>query len=388
MATLLGAALVARLPFSINALATVLFLREQTGAFAVAGAVAGAMALGAGCGAPVMGRLVDRRGSRVLLVLALGNATGVLSLLVLGSNDAPAPALMTTAFVAGFSYPPSPSVLRARFPELLREKPELVASAYALDSVLLELSFVCGPLLVALVVAAIGSGAALVLSAASVLTGVTVFVTALPPDEQPILSEDAHSFLGVLRAPGISTLVLTMIPVGFALGSVQVSLPAFSHDELHPELAGVLVATWSISAACGGFIYGLRHTRSDLPVIHHRLTLAFPVALALPLLAPSIPLMALLLLPAGSLIAPIIATRNQLASEAAPPGTKTEALTWPLTALVVGLSLGSALGGVLIDHADWHAAMLAGLVGAAAAGVIATTGRTSLRAAVATARSS
>jgi predicted MFS family arabinose efflux permease len=213
-------------------------------------------------------------------------------------------------------------------------------------------------------------------------------VAALPPDEHLILQENAHSFLGVLRAPGISTLVLTMIPVGFALGSVQVSLPAFSHDESHPELAGVLVAAWSLSAACGGFIYGLRRSRSALSVVHHRLTLLFPAALALPLLAPSIPLMALLLMPAGSLIAPIIATRNQLASEAAPPGTKTEALTWPLTALVAGLSAGSALGGVLIDNADWHAAMLAGLVGAALAGVIATTKRTSLRAAVATARSS
>jgi predicted MFS family arabinose efflux permease len=179
-----------------------------------------------------------------------------------------------------------------------------------------------------------------------------------------------------------------MIPVGFALGSVQVSLPAFSHDELHPELAGVLVATWSVSAACGGFIFGLRQSRSALPVVHHRLTLLFPLALSLPILAPSIPLMALLLMPAGSLIAPIIATRNQLASEAAPPGTKTEALTWPLTALVVGLSSGTALGGVLIDAADWHVAMLAGLVGAVAAAVIATTKRTTLRAAVATARSS
>jgi predicted MFS family arabinose efflux permease len=388
MSTLLGAAMVARLPFSINALAIVLFLREQTGAFSIAGAVAGAMALGAGCGAPIMGRLVDRRGSRVLLLLAAGNATGVLSLLALGSNGAPTPLLMATAFLAGFSYPPSPSVLRARFPELLRDKPDLVTSAYALDSVLLELSFVCGPLLVAAVVAAIGPGAALVLSAASVLIGVTVFVTALPPDEHPVHRQDAGSLLGVLRAPGISTLVLTMIPVGFALGSVQVSLPAFSHDEMHPELAGVLVATWSVSAACGGFIFGLRQSRAELPVVHHRLTLLFPLALSLPLLAPSIPVMALLLMPAGSLIAPIIATRNQLASEAAPPGTKTEALTWPLTALVAGLSAGSALGGVLIDAADWHLALLAGLVGAAAAAVIATTKRTTLRSAVATARSS
>src|SRR5687767_3479967 len=87
MATLLGAALVARLPFGINGLAIVLFLRDQTGSFSVAGAVAGALALGAGVGAPFMGRFVDRRGPRVLLPLAAGNATGILSVLVLGSSD-------------------------------------------------------------------------------------------------------------------------------------------------------------------------------------------------------------------------------------------------------------------------------------------------------------
>lgn len=388
MATLLGAALVARLPFGINGLAIVLFLRDQTGSFSVAGAVAGALALGAGVGAPFMGRFVDRRGPRVLLPLAAGNATGILSVLVLGSNDAPAAALIATALLTGFLYPPSPSVLRARFPDLLSETPELVAPAYALDSVLLELSFVCGPLLVAAVVVAIGPGAALVLSAAAVLTGVTVFVSALPSEGRRVAHEELGGLLGVLRTPGISTLVLTMFPVGFALGSLEVSVPAFSHEESRPELAGVLLAIWAIGSAAGGFAYGARPRRSPLTVVHHRLTLLLPLAFVAPLLAPSIPIMALMLLPAGVLIAPIIATRNELASEAAPPGTKTEALTWPLTALVAGLASGAAVGGTLIDSYGWRAAVLAAVIGATVGGLVATARRGTLRAAVATAQSS
>ena len=57
---LLLAALVARLPIGINGLAVVLFLREETGSFSIAGAVAGGLALGVGVGAPLLGRLVDR----------------------------------------------------------------------------------------------------------------------------------------------------------------------------------------------------------------------------------------------------------------------------------------------------------------------------------------
>jgi predicted MFS family arabinose efflux permease len=266
---------------------------------------------------------------------------------------------------------------------LLREKPELVQSAYALDSVLLELAFVGGPLLVAVIMTAIGPGAALVLSAGAVLTGVTIFVSALPPDRDIEVHEDVRGLLGVLRTPGIATLVLTMFPVGFALGSLEVSVPAFSHDESRPELAGVLLAVWSISSAAGGLVYGVRPWRSPLAVIHHRLTLLLPLAFVPPLFASSIPVMALMLVPAGVLIAPIIATRNELASEAAPPGTKTEALTWPLTALVAGLSSGAALGGVLIDSSGWHAAVGAAVIGAGMAGAIATARRDSLRAALA-----
>jgi predicted MFS family arabinose efflux permease len=387
IAVLLGAAQIARLPFGINGLAIVLFLREQTGSFAVAGAVAGALTLGVGVGAPLMARFVDRRGSRVLMLLAGGNAAGLLALLVLGSSDAPAPLLMATAASTGFLYPPSPSVLRARFPDLLADRPELVQSAYALDSVLLELSFVAGPLLVAAIVTAFGPGPALVVSAAAVLSGVAIFVSALPTDRHEGLHENAPGLLGVLRAPGITTLVLTMFPVGLAFGALEVSVPAFSVDHSHPELAGVLLAVWAIASAIGGFVYGVRPRRAPLADVHYRLTLLLPLAFLPPLLAPSIPVMAVMLVPAGVLIAPIIASRNELASVAAPPGTKTEALTWPLTALVAGLSSGAALGGVLIDGSGWQAAVMAAVISAGAGALIATARRATLRAALASVQS-
>ena len=179
-----------------------------------------------------------------------------------------------------------------------------------------------------------------------------------------------------------------MFPVGFAFGAIEVSLPAFSHDESHPELAGVLLAIWAIASAAGGFVYGVRPRRSPLRPLSTSGSRCFCRSRSFRRsFAPSIPMMALLLMPAGVLIAPIIATRNELASAAAPPGTKTEALTWPLTALVAGLSSGAAVGGVLIDGSGWHAAALAAVLAAAAGGLIATARRTTLRAAVATAQS-
>ena len=60
VARLFGASLLARLPMGINGLAIVLLLRAETGSFGVAGATAGALALGSGLGAPAAGRLIER----------------------------------------------------------------------------------------------------------------------------------------------------------------------------------------------------------------------------------------------------------------------------------------------------------------------------------------
>jgi MFS family permease len=383
MAALLTAALVARMPIGINGLAIVLFLRAETGSFSVAGAVAGGLALGTGLGAPLMGRLVDRQGTRVLLPLAIGNAAGLLALVALGRSGASAAPLVLAAVATGALFPPNPSVLRARFPALLRDAPGLISSAYALDSVMLELMFVLAPLMTAVLIALFDPAAALLVSAGVVVAGTMLFTAALPADCEPARERARGGLLGPLRTPGIQTLVITMVPVGFAIGALEVSLPAFSTEHGAPELAGVLLAVWSIGSAAGGLVYGARPWRAPLAAMHLRLTLLLPLAFVPVLASTSVSLMALLLLPAGVLIAPIIATRNELASAAAPSGTETEALTWPLTALLSGLSLGAAVAGVLIDAYDWHAAVLAAIAGAAVGALIAASRRRTLLAATA-----
>lgn len=379
MAVLLLSALVGRLPIAINGLAIILYLRETTGSFAVAGAVAGGLALGTGAGAPFIGRLVDRQGTRVLVPLALGNAASLLVLIALGSADTSPPLLIAVAVVTGTLFPPLGSVVRARFGELLRAAPHLVPPAYALDSVLLELGFVLGPLLTAVLVALFDPQAALLFSAVTVVVGSVVFSAAVPPAEEH--GHPGGGVLGPLREPGIRTLVITMFPVGVAIGALEVALPAFSIEEGAPEMAGVLLAIWSVGSAAGGFVYGLRPRRTPLAALHLRLTLLLPLALVPVLASTSVALMALLLLPAGMLIAPIIATRNELATAAAPPGTATEALTWPLTALLSGLAAGAAIGGGLIDAHDWRAAVVAAVIGAAVGSVIAGSRRRTLTAA-------
>jgi MFS family permease len=203
VAALIAATLLARFPIGINALAIVLYLRAERGSFAVAGAVAGALAAGSGIGAPVQGRLVDAFGQRrVLVPLGIVHAASLGALVASTEAGAPIAVLLVCGFVAGFAIPPTSSVLRSMWPDLLRERPQLLQPAYALDSVLIETIFIAGPLVTALIASAFSPQAALVISAISVIAG-TVAFTALPPSRafHPERERRTAGVLGRSRRP-------------------------------------------------------------------------------------------------------------------------------------------------------------------------------------------
>jgi predicted MFS family arabinose efflux permease len=366
VAVLITATLMGRLPFAINALAVLLFVRDITGSFAGAGVVSGALALGSAFGAPLQGRLVDRRGVGMLMTLASVHAASLLAIWSLGVAGAGTVVLAALALIAGVAFPPTGSVLRSRWPALLGERPELITSAYAFDSVMIETAFVAGPLLTALGVAVFGPEAMLAVSAGLMLGGTALFVAALPHAEVTPRGDATRGLWGALSSPGIRTVALASFPVGFCFGTIEVGLPAFSDAHDSDELAGVLLAVWSAGSLVGGFLYGARPPRARLIDVHTRLAVLLPLA-CLPLIAAGPPLsMAILVALAGAPVAPLIASRNELVSTIAPRGAQTEAFTWPLTALVGGLSVGVATAGVLVDASGWETAML---VGALTAGI-------------------
>jgi MFS family permease len=374
---LFAASLLARLPMGINGLAIVLLLRAETGSFGVAGATAGAMALGSALGAPVTARIIDALGPRTLLALAGVNAVGLLTVVALARSGAPTAALVAAALVGGAAFPPASSVLRAHYPVLFADRPALMQGAFALDSVLTECIFTAGPLLTAGLIVLFEPAAALLVSAAAVLGGTAALVAALPPaPPAPVAAaaDASRSRLGALAAPGIRTLVASMLPVGFAFGALEVALPAFADAEGRPELAGVFVALWSLGSVAGGLTYGARPRRRTLAGTHLLVALGLPLSFLPLALATSPAMMVLLVLPAGLLMAPLIATRNELAGLVAPEGSRTEAYTWPLTALVGGIALGAATAGALADATSWQAAVLAASA-AAALGAAVSAGR-------------
>jgi MFS family permease len=381
VATLIAATLIARFPIGINALALILYLREETGSFAIAGVVAGGLAAGAGIGAPVQGRLVDGFGARrVLVPLGVIHAAALGSVVGLSELGAPAGILTACSFLAGFAIPPTSSVLRSMWPSLLRDNPALLQPAYALDSVLIELIFILGPLLTAVLAAAFSPASALIVSAVSVVVGTTWFTAQRPsreiePDRE---ATRAAGRFGALSSPGVRSLILTSLPAGIGIGMCEVALPAFSRAEGAAELAGLLLATWSLGSAVGGLVYGALPRRPPLGRVHLAVSALLPLGLLPLAAAPSVVVMAALVIPAGMFIAPLLATRNELIGWVAPPGARTEAYTWPVTAFVGGIAIGSALAGAIIEAESWQLAFLVASAAAACGTLVAITRRGTL----------
>jgi MFS family permease len=377
MRSLLLSATLARLPIGINSLAVVLLLQSEHRSFGIAGLAAGALALGTGVGAPLMARLVDRAGDRVLGMLALAQAGGLVALVLL-AGQAPPVALVALAAYTGAAAPPVSSILRALYPRMLAGRPELIHGAFALDSVLTELLFIAGPALTAAIAVLVSPAAALAVSAGAVSVGTFAFLAVRRGDDGRVTGAARPGLLGALRAPGVRTLVVTMLPVGLAFGILEITIAAFATGEGHPELAGVLLTLWAVASATGGFVYGARPRRGSASDTHLRAALLLPFGLVPLVLATSPATMALLVLPAGIFIAPLLATRNELAGMVALPGTETEAYSWPLTAIVAGIAAGAALAGVIVDAGGWRAAACTAVGCAAFGSVLAVVRRGTL----------
>ncbi|MBW8806332.1 MAG: hypothetical protein JF587_21145, partial [Catenulisporales bacterium] len=91
-------AFLARLPLTAKSMALTLHIvLDQGGSYAAAGAAGMVMTVGMGVGAPLLGRMVDRRGLKPVLVLTGLADTGYW----VSAPFLPYPALLVTTFVLG-----------------------------------------------------------------------------------------------------------------------------------------------------------------------------------------------------------------------------------------------------------------------------------------------
>jgi len=356
--SLFAASCVARLPMGALGLLLVLNTQQLTGSYAKGGLASGAYAIALAVSNPALARIVDRRGQT--LVLRIGAPLAAFAIVVLATlpHGAPLGAILAAAAVAGACQPPVGACMRALWPVLL-DTADRRHAAYSMEGALLEVVYICGPVLI---VAGIGSWsltAAMLACACFLLAGDLAFAahpisrTWRPHAERP------RDLTGALRGPGVRVLVAVFVLCGLSIGAVEVVVPAALDGTGHRELTGVLLGAWGVGSMVAGLAMGRLGAASDPP---RRLALAlgaWGVAHAALGASGEPVLLGLLLLVAGATIAPTLVSANGMLDDLAPTGTITEAFTWTSTGIGLGIAAGSSLAGALVEAASPGVAMVA-----------------------------
>ena len=347
-------AMIGRLPFGTLPLSIVLLMRTEHYDYGGIGAVLAAEALAVAATAVVGARLIDRLGQAPVL-LVTGAVTGVTICVqaVAIVSGAPAGLLVALAVVQGASIPPVSASMRALWADLVDE--DRLETAYAFDSVALELAFIVGPL-IASGLATAWTPLAGVLLCAGLYSGAALGFARAPASRawQPQAAVE-RTLAGALSSPGIRTIAVVGAIAAVSFGVLEVALTAFAEEEGSRGAVGPLITVWAIGSVVGGLVYGARSWAS--PPARRFVILTALLALgALPLpFAESLVVMAIFLFGTGFALAPLGATEYALIDEFTPEGTATEGYSWLIVANTVGSAAGAFLAGLLIDGAsvDW-----------------------------------
>jgi Major Facilitator Superfamily len=371
------ASLLVRVPSGMVGVGLILFLHERTGSFAAAGLASGAYVVGLGATGPLLARVIDRRGSRpVLLGGGLLSAASLLLVFALGEAGAGTGALAAAALLAGASTPPFGSVARRRWATVVTAS--LLPTAYAIEAVVLEAMFVLGPAVAGLLAATAGAGVALIVAAAAGVIGTVWFSTLVrfPPREA---TAGKPHWAGAFRLPFVRFLVVTGLPMGAGIAGIELALPAFGAAHGNAALGGPLSATLALGSLIGGVLYGARSSAFGEPR-RALLTLATLQGLsALPMLLVAAKAeMFVAAAVSGLAWAPLGTVRSQLIQARVGAADVIEAFTWDGLSETVGASVSMAAAGSLVGAQGWRAGVVIAIAVPLLGALVAFLGRAAM----------
>jgi MFS family permease len=351
-----------RLPAGINGLAITLMAQQLYSSFGIGGTVSAAYLVALGLASPVFGRLVDRIGPRPVIVpVGIFHAIAVVALVMAAHQRVSVPILMCFAFFAGASFPPVSMTVRAmwRKSNLPDNTKQL---GFALEGVIMETVFVCGPLIVSAFLLVKSPQSALLFSAALMLVGVILFSRSGAMERWGRVELGERHWLGPLKTVGVRRALMISISIGATFGFQEIGMMATTKAANNEAAVGWLFAAFSIPSGIAGLLYG---TRQFAWPLNRQMSIAlvwiaiFSFALTY---VQSLWLFALGCFFCGAAVGPALTASQMQLGKLTPPEYSTEAFTWSMTLFMIALGASFSIGGWIIDQFGVGAPMFAAFV--------------------------
>lgn len=370
--SLLLGGMLARVGGSMFGVAVIVMISSRRGSYTLAGAVSAVSVLVLALAGPVIGRLVDHFGQRrgalpfVVVTGTFGSVTVALSLL-----DAPDWTLFV-AFALTAVTPTLGPMSRARWLHLVGDHPERLHTAMSLEQVLDEAGFVAGPVLAILAGTLLFPEAGLVLAVATYVSGMASFL-AHRSTEPPVAPRLGRPGGLAVAAPGVLTVAVTLVMVGVIFGGNEVVAVAVADEAGVTSASSLILGLFAVGSTVSGIVFGtiafrVSQTTRLLVAAAGMFLLEVPALLVQELWA-----IAVVMLVAGAATAPMLITALSLAQQLVPRPMVTESMAVAVTGILVGVSVGAAVGGWAVDQLGAHDAYVVPVAaGALGLAVVAT----------------
>lgn len=369
----------------MKALACILLVQQLTGSYGMAGLVGAMQTLVAAILAPVLARLIDVQGERgVLLWSMMAHIIGVAALIAAAYSDLPPASMLIGAAIIGGSSVQFGSLSRARWVRSLG-RGRALERAYSLESMIDEMGFVIGPMLVVPLTISVHPTAGILASMLMTVAGtLMLFRKPRTTDSVRMSTPLAQGHTGndqsVIKIPAVQLMIASLVFMGILFGAAEIVMVSFTEHHGQPNAASYVAAIFAIGSLLGAVLYGSRHWPGNTPI---KVFITFwwiglgtiPI-----LLAPSIPMMALAVFITGLAISPAMIVANLFVEQVSPTSKLTEAFAWLGSAMATGAAIGSIIAGYLVDEYGVRGGQWSSVVAGVACGLIVTFGWKLLRA--------
>jgi MFS family permease len=343
-------AFAARVPMGMETLLLILATTAHHGSYAAAGTLTAGYGIASAVGSPLRGRMSDQVGMRpVLVITGCGETLALLVFFAASVFDWPLAARLVPAVVMGLLFPPVGAIMRRLWRDLLAGSP-VRDTAFALESLVTDLVYVLGPLVVTAALAFGSPDTGLLVAAALVLIGTLGLATAHPTSRPRTSDRADRDWLGAISAPEVRRLLPVVFCSFGALGAVDFGAIAAAKEHGAASAAGPLVAAMSIGSIIGAVYWGSRDQPGTLRAQFLLLSGVLVAGFLTLSVIPGLIALGVVLAVTGTAVAPVMTVEYTQIEHAAFQDHLTEAFAWLTGLSGAGGAAATVLAGEIVNH--------------------------------------